>query len=690
MSIPTESSFVNSSYSSKTQQSLSNIRVGFNPHFTGKVAKDAPDTIWGAFNSSFQTEQLTLDGLAAHIQQGHALTAVCRGKRMADNFISRQELGLDFDTEDQQSTLDTLQAHPFIAQHATLLHTTSSHAAAAPRARVIFILERPVTDPNQYRAYAQALNWHFGASDAKCHDPARVWFGAIGCEVRKLGNVLPLAVLDELVTQWQAAQPEPPQTPTTPTTDALELLDQALRDGVAGNRNLAGFELAKGLRDNGYTIEAARVTMLDYQAAVEKLGNHPYLVREATDTLSSAYSHTPKIDGTLNALEQAVISGAIKLPANVLKSFIGILTIARKAGKTKNLALSLRSVEQACFGFVDKSSVANHLAVLVELGLLKLERKSNCRSGSQYSLTHAIVGHSHQLTPPTALSVQLLHVSAYQELQADPICAIGAQVHPMMARNDDEMHQSFASSAQRILAVLKAFGEVDSLETLKELTQLSMRTVVNKVAYLEAHQIIETARDGRRRTVKLSAFWRENIDAIGPALTSFGTDLLRAERAAQQQIAHHEHMAYRTANVDEKAMCEATIERAKQMIEFLQPHKTEAMNERRQWLQNEGLDPATAPPLSLHPRSNPKAKIKLCLGSDQTRSHLPKGSDKTKLKALRRMKQRLTPSEAAKVKRNGLTLVELAEVKASKPVATRIQLGDINSESFGSVCDVVA
>lgn len=590
---------------------LPSYRVGINPFFTGKLSKEAPDSVWGAFNGSFQHVNLTLDELATTIQRGHALTALTRGKRKTENFISRQDLGADFDTEDDHSTLDTLQAHPFIAQYAALLHTTASHRPDAPRARALFLLERPIDDPDQYREYAAALTWFFQVADAQCYDPARVWFGAPGCEVRTLGNILPLEALDELVTRWKEAQPAPaPTTPAptqAPTRDAHELLDHALKEGRAGNRNTTGFWLARQLRDAGYTIDAARQVMLDYQAAVERLGNHAYLAREATDSLASAYNHRPRVDAIIDAEENATIAGQIHMSANVQKTWFGVLAIMRKANKTKNVALSLRAVERE--SFVDKSTVANHLADLVKMGKLEVTRKSNHRGGTLYSLLPAKSGHSEQELPPTALSVQVLPVCAhhYSELQTEPICAVNAQIHPLLARNEGELRHTFGASVQRILAHLRAWPDgVDSLETLQESVHLSERTVRNKVNFLEAHGIVETVKEGARRRVKLARFWREAIEEITPALTSFGQDVLRGIRSAKQQIAHHAHMAEYTADEKKKEMSEATIRRAKQVIGILQAHKTEAMLTRRQWMQDNGQNPKDAPPLSLHPRCNPK------------------------------------------------------------------------------------
>jgi len=177
-----------------------------------------------------------------------------------------------------------------------------------------------------------------------------------------------------------------------------------------------------------------------------------------------------------------------------------------------------------------------------------------------------------------------------------------------MARNEEELRDSFGSSAQRILAYLRILPDgADSLETLQESVHLSERTVRSKVKALEAHGIVVVIHEGTRRRVKLAKYWRENIEAITPALTTFGQDLLRAERAAKQQIAHHEHMAAYTADEAKKEMSFATVERAKRVIGTLKAHKGEAMLTRRQWMQENGQNPKAAPPLSLHPRSNPKA-----------------------------------------------------------------------------------
>jgi hypothetical protein len=69
-----------------------------------------------------------------------------------------------------------------------------------------------------------------------------------------------------------------------------KLLDKALGEGRAGNRNETGLWLAQQLRDTARLSkhEAGRV-LLAYQAAVTRRGDHPYTKEEALRTLDQVY-----------------------------------------------------------------------------------------------------------------------------------------------------------------------------------------------------------------------------------------------------------------------------------------------------------------------------------------------------------------------------------------------------------------
>ena len=139
---------------------------------------------WAWFNDGFKPYTVSIEDLGRAIQKGFAIAPICKGRRKASNFVSAHHIGLDFDTETDACRLDTLQRDPFIAQYGAIVHTTSSHTPDKPRARVIFILDQTITDPDEYKRYVAALLDRFQLADQSASDPARCFFGAIDCEVR--------------------------------------------------------------------------------------------------------------------------------------------------------------------------------------------------------------------------------------------------------------------------------------------------------------------------------------------------------------------------------------------------------------------------------------------------------------------------------------------------------------------------
>lgn len=182
------------------------IRIAINDQHKGKhPAELSPDALtawWRWFNGGFQNVRLTLEELADHITAGHAYTTQHRGYRRSANFVTGQHVGLDFDALRAGTTLaDMVARHPLIADHAALLHTTASHKPEQPRARVVFALDRPISDPAKYTLLARALLDIFGQADPSCKDAARLFFGAENCETLILGNVLTLEDAGRLIVR---------------------------------------------------------------------------------------------------------------------------------------------------------------------------------------------------------------------------------------------------------------------------------------------------------------------------------------------------------------------------------------------------------------------------------------------------------------------------------------------------------
>lgn len=162
------------------------------------------DPFWHDFNGSFSNSEVTAYDLAGAIWNGHPLTTWHKDHwRSTANFVTGQHLGLDFDTEDERSTLATLTADKFIAKHGAMCYTTPSHTADKPRARVVFLLDTPIMQAQNYTIAAAALLWLFGTADRACKDPARFWYGSKSCDFEMLDHVLPLETVKHLITQYQ-------------------------------------------------------------------------------------------------------------------------------------------------------------------------------------------------------------------------------------------------------------------------------------------------------------------------------------------------------------------------------------------------------------------------------------------------------------------------------------------------------
>lgn len=162
---------------------------------------------WRKFNGDFRNFDLPeLSLLIKEIQNGHAYTTQHRGYRKADNFRCGQHVGLDFDTGDRRSSFEGILEDSFIKNNAYFLHTTASHTRKHPRARVVFVLEHPIYSVGKYSLLTESFAETYktnGAADPSCKDPVRIFFGATGCTVLELGNILTLEKAAEIVLPYK-------------------------------------------------------------------------------------------------------------------------------------------------------------------------------------------------------------------------------------------------------------------------------------------------------------------------------------------------------------------------------------------------------------------------------------------------------------------------------------------------------
>lgn len=176
------------------------LQIAVNHNHVGKHPPDKEgdekEAWFRWFNGCFTNCALSTEDLADVIRRGQAIAPQHRRYRKAENFIAAQHVGIDLD--DGSKTLTQVLEMPIVYQHAALVHTTASHTAEHPRLRVVFILDRPVTDPSKYILLVKSLLHYFGTADPMCKDACRLFYGAKDCQLVKLGNVLTLEDAAEL------------------------------------------------------------------------------------------------------------------------------------------------------------------------------------------------------------------------------------------------------------------------------------------------------------------------------------------------------------------------------------------------------------------------------------------------------------------------------------------------------------
>ena len=182
---------------------MNTYKISIGPMLPGKIPPGSP--YWKEFNGSFQNKEATQSSIASDLYLGKPITTWHSNNwRNRDNYIVGQHLGVDFDTEDARSEMKTLLDDPFINKYASILYTTPSHTIDAPRARVVFLLEQPIHQADNYANAAAALLWLFSAADTKCKDPCRFFYGAgEGADMELLNGRLPLAIIKDMITRYQ-------------------------------------------------------------------------------------------------------------------------------------------------------------------------------------------------------------------------------------------------------------------------------------------------------------------------------------------------------------------------------------------------------------------------------------------------------------------------------------------------------
>ena len=192
------------------------------------------DPLWSTFNGSFNNLEIEPIEIINLIYLGHPFTTWHKNNwRVSANYLLGHHIALDFDTEDERSSLPFLDKDRFISKYAAMIYTTPSHKPEAPKARVLFLLDIPIHQPKNYVLAVSALLWLFGTADRQCKDPCRFFYGSIDCDVEYYENVLPLEMMKEVIERYQETgrmtkrrQESHNYTPTTDQQEVADALDK--------------------------------------------------------------------------------------------------------------------------------------------------------------------------------------------------------------------------------------------------------------------------------------------------------------------------------------------------------------------------------------------------------------------------------------------------------------------------------
>ena len=179
--------------------------LSINTSHVDKLPKDTSPARWAGYNDAFRNVELTPGELAGIIRGGYAIAPQMNGRRKRENFRLAQHIGVDLD--DGTYTWDALISMELVAMCAAIIHTTASHTDEHPRYRVVFLLEEPITDPDDYTQAVGAFMRAFGAAaDPACKDPARLFFGAEDCSLLHMPDNVVTA--DDLAAILEAYPPD--------------------------------------------------------------------------------------------------------------------------------------------------------------------------------------------------------------------------------------------------------------------------------------------------------------------------------------------------------------------------------------------------------------------------------------------------------------------------------------------------
>ena len=212
-------------------------------------------------NNKFTNERLDIDDFIDLVTvDGNAFcVSKLKGEgqyhnREEANFENSQIISIDIDNPDPDNIVSyqSMLKRKFVQKYGAFMYTTAGYTEDLPKFRVVFILDIPISDKEEYKKYVAYLISCF-KSDTACKSACQMFFGSKNSNrVDKIGKILPYKNLKRMYAKHLKKKKiieidnKKAGANTTPANnapsklskkDAIEMTEYIFKNGKVGNEN---------------------------------------------------------------------------------------------------------------------------------------------------------------------------------------------------------------------------------------------------------------------------------------------------------------------------------------------------------------------------------------------------------------------------------------------------------------------
>lgn len=227
-------------------------------------------------------------------QEGRPFTSVFKDNHRNDaNWQKTSVIGLDFDgTDEKQLPYYKLEEDPFIKNHALFIYPSPSWSGDKQKYRVVFGVQTPVTQPEQFKALVSGLMKRMNGADQQCKDLARFFWG---CNISKavkpmyFDNMLDEDAIAEISNK--EAQTVDSQQANTSDYKYVDFFSGQMAEGEG--RNATVYDFAKDLAKSPLSLASASGLVVSLNAQQKQ----PLGLSELTVAFTNGWSKIRKDSG---------------------------------------------------------------------------------------------------------------------------------------------------------------------------------------------------------------------------------------------------------------------------------------------------------------------------------------------------------------------------------------------------------